>query len=129
MTQADLFTLYGALAAVAAITTALQAAVALLPLSQYDSVDGRKRASAKGEQAYNDAVRDATRYLLSGFLLTLGVVAVNGAVLVSWRYVALRLVPGPMWYLRLPFYAVAAAAVYLLVVAAVGLIRLSRARH
>ena len=129
MSEADLFALYGALAAVAAITTALQAAVALLPLSQYDSVDGRRRKSAPGEQAYNNATRDARGYYRSGWILNVGAVAVNAAVLVSWGYVAWQPVKGPSWFLWLPFCAVAAAAAFLVGVAATGLYRLHGVRR
>lgn len=129
MSETDLFTLYGALAAVAAITTALQAAVALLPLSQYDSVDGRRRNSAPGEQAYNNATRDARGYYRSGWILNVGAVAVNAAVLVSWGYVAWQPVKGPSWFLWLPFCAVAAAAAFLVGVAATGLYRLHGVRR
>jgi hypothetical protein len=129
MSQSDLFALYGALAAVAAITTALQAAVALLPLGQFDAVNERKRRSATGQQAYNDALLDAKRYYRAGWILNLGAVMVNAAVLVSWGYVAMRPVSGPSWFLRLPFYAVTAAATYLLLVASVGLCRLYGIRH
>ena len=128
MSETDLFTLYGALAAVAAITTALQAAVALLPLSQYDGVDARRRNSAPGQQAYNDATRDAKSYYRSGWILNLGVVAVNAAVLVSWGYVAWRPIKGPSWFLWLPFCAVAGAAACLVGVAATGLFRLHGVR-
>ena len=129
MSEADLFALYGALAAVAAITTALQAAMALLPLSQYDSVDGRRRHSAPGEQAYNNATRDARGYYRSGWILNVGAVAVNAAVLVSWGYVAWQPVKGPSWFLWLPFCAVAAAAAFLVGVAATGLYRLHGVRR
>jgi hypothetical protein len=49
---------------------------------------------------------------------------VNAAVLVSWGYVAILPIGGSSWFLRFPFYAVAAAATYLLAVAIVGLRRL-----
>ena len=129
MSEADLFALYGALAAVAAITTALQAAVALLPLSQYDGVDARRRNSAPGQQAYNNATRDARGYYRSGWILNVGAVAVNAAVLVSWGYVAWQPVKGPSWFLWLPFCAVAAAAAFLVGVAATGLYRLHGVRR
>jgi hypothetical protein len=129
MSRSDLFALYGALAAVAAITTALQAAVALLPLGQYDVVNERRRRSSPGQQAYNDAVVDAKRYHRAGWLLNVGAVGVNAAVLASWGYVVFRPVSGGSWFLRVPFYAVAIAATYLLVVAAVGLSRLHGIRH
>jgi hypothetical protein len=102
--------------------------VALLPLSQFDGVDARRRNSAPGQQAYNDATRDAKSYYRAGCLLNLGAVAVNAAVLASWGYVALRPVKGPSWFLWLPFLAVASAATYLAVVAATGLYRLHGVR-
>lgn len=128
MSESDLFALYGALAAVAAITTALQAAVALLPLGQYDNLHERRRTSVPGDQAYNDARFDAGRYYRQGWILNIGAVVVNAAVLVAWGYVATRPLRGPSWFLQLPFYAVAAAAVYLLVVAILGISRLRRIR-
>jgi hypothetical protein len=128
MSESDIFALYGALAAVAAITTALQAAVALVPLGQYDNVYERKRNSIPGDQAYNDARLDAKRYYRQGWILNIGTVIVNAAVLVSWGDVALKPVKGPSWFLQLPFYAVAVAAIYLLTVAILGLFRLRRIR-
>jgi len=126
MSESDIFALYGALAAVAAITTALQAAVALLPLGQYDNLYERRRNSVPDDQAYNDARLDAKRYYRQGWILNIGAVVVNAAVLVAWGYVALRPIRDPSWFLQLPFYAVAATAVYLLTVAILGIFRLRR---
>jgi hypothetical protein len=128
LTQADLFALYGGFAGVAAITTALQAAVALSPLSQFDDVSRRKRTNAPGTQAHNDARGDAGTYLRAAWLLNIGATTVNFAVLASWGYLVFALLHRPHWYLWLPFAAVTLAAIYLLVAAAVGIGRLCDAR-
>jgi hypothetical protein len=122
--SADSFALYGAFAGVAAITTALQAAVALQPLSQADDVGQRKRSSSPGEQPYSNAVTDAGTYIRGSILLNIGAIVVNVAVLITWGYLIFSVVPKKHWYLELPFLAVSGAALYLVVIAVVGIVRL-----
>ena|SRR5258708_7295840 len=124
LSQSDALASYGALAGVAAITTAILAVVALQPLSQADDVTRRMRASTQGQPPYTDAHNDAGTYFRAAVLLVAGGLVVNGAVLGSWGFVALEVVKSPPAYLLIPFAAVAAAYVYLGIAAVVGIKRL-----
>ncbi len=109
--------LYGALATVAAITTALQAAVGLTPLSDSSDIRRRKEGSSPGQPTYDKAKEDAGTRLQAAILLNVPALVVNGAVLASW--VGLGILQDG-WALWLPWAAVVAAAVFLAVCAAVG---------
>jgi hypothetical protein len=128
LSQSDIIAIYGAFAGVAAITTALQAAVALQPLSQSDDVNRRKRTNPPGTAEYNDARADAGTYWRGAWLLNVGGAAVNFAVLASWGYLVFGVIQQSRWFLWLPFIAVSIAAAYLVIVAAVGIGRLSGER-
>ena len=128
VSSSDAIAMYGALAAVAAITTALQALVALAPLSQLADIEQRKNASASGTAPYNMAKADARKYMIGAILLNTPAVLVNAAVIIGWAYVALDVVPILHPYLVLPFGAVCAAWLYLVIVAVVGVVRLNNAR-
>ena len=111
--------LYGALAGVAAITTALQAAVALQPLGSLTNTRERKRRSRPGDQAYNDARADASKAAWTALWLNIPAIVVNAAVLTAWGRIAIaRPRPGE-WEYWVPWVAVAAASVFLFVVALV----------
>lgn len=125
---ADAIAMYGALAGVAAITTALQALVALVPLSQVSDVEQRKNASGSGTAPYNIAKADAKKYMTGAILLNVPAALVNAAVIIAWGYVVLEVIPNLHPYLVLPFGAVCAAWLYLVIVAVIGVARLNNAR-
>lgn len=118
--------LYGALAGVAAITTALQAAVALQPLSALTDTKQRKRRSSKGQIEYNDARSDANKAVWTALWLNIPAVLVNTAVLASWWRVAVAKAKPDQWEYWLPWLAVVTAGVFLLTVAIVTLNKLRR---
>jgi hypothetical protein len=120
----DAIAVYGAFAGVAAITTALQAAVALQPLAQLDDVRHRKRDSNPGDARYTNAKDDAKTYFRGAILLSVGAVFVNAAVLTAWGYLVFAVVPTRHLYLELPFVAIGVAALYLIAVAIVGVVGL-----
>lgn len=128
VSSSDAIAMYGALAGVAAITTALQALVALPPLSQVADVDRRKKASNPGVAAYTDAKDDAKKFMIGAIVLNAPAALVNAAVIVAWAYVAVDVVPIVHPYLVLPFGAVCAAWLYLVIVAIIGVVRLNHAR-
>ncbi|MFF7124232.1 hypothetical protein [Streptomyces sp. NPDC008240] len=129
MTLTDEVALYTALATVAAITTALQASVALLLISQDDDVRKRKRRSTEGDQDWNDAKRDAGRYFWTGAPLNILTLLVSGTVLASWGGVLESFCSkDSRWYLSLPFIAVLVIWFVLLVVVIVYLARVRNAR-
>lgn len=109
--------LYGALATVAAITTALQAAVGLIPLSDSSEIRHRKEASSPGQPEYDKAKEDAGIRLRSAILLNVPVLLVNSAVLASWLGIG---IVHAGWALWVPWVAVVVAAVFLVICAAVG---------
>jgi hypothetical protein len=121
----DFLAIYAALGGVAAITIALQAATALMPLSQSDDIAQRGRANPAGTPGRTDLQRDARRFRRSAWLLTIGGVTINAAVLASWGFVAFAKVQPTEWFLWLPFVAVTAAFLYLIVVSGVGIKRLN----
>ncbi len=111
--------LYGALAGVAAITTALQAAVALQPLASLTNTRERKRRSHPGDQAYNDARADAGRAAWTALWLNIPAIVVNAAVLTAWGRIAIAQPRPGEWEYWVPWVAVAAASVFMFVVALV----------
>jgi hypothetical protein len=113
--------LYGALATVAAITTALQAAVGLTPLNDFSDLRRKMDDSSRGQPAYDKARSDAVTRLRAGILLNAPAAVVNAAVLLSW--VGLGIFQCG-WVLWLPWIAVLAAALFLLGCAAVGIWKL-----
>ena len=118
--------LYGALATVAAITTAIQAAVALVPLNDSADIKRRKESSTRGAADYARAETDAGTRLRTAVLLNIPAAGVNAAVLVSWAGIGIFCA---RWVLWLPWIAVAVAAVFLLVCAAVGAWKLNAQRR
>jgi len=116
--------LYGALATVAAITTALQAAVGLTPLNDSSDIRRRMAASSPGLSAYDRAKTDAESRLRADVLLNLPALSVNGAVLASWCGLGIL---HARWVLWLPWAAVVLAAIFLFVCAAIGSWSLARA--
>lgn len=109
--------LYGALAGVAAITTALQAAVALQPLTSLTYTRERKRRSKPGDIAYNDARSDAQKAAWTALWLNIPAIVVNAAVLASWGRIAIAVPKPGEWEYWLPWVAVAAASAFLFMVA------------
>jgi hypothetical protein len=109
--------LYAAVATVAAITTALQAAVGLVPLNDSTDIGRRMDSSSSGQPVYEKAKTDAGVRLRAAVLLNIPAVIVNAAVLAAW--LGLGIIHA-RWVLWLPWAAVVAAAVYLLVCAAIG---------
>jgi hypothetical protein len=116
--------LYGSLAGVAAITTALQAAVALQPLSALTDTRQRKRRTGKGQIDYNNARSDAKKAAWTALWLNIPGIAVNAAVLLSWWRVAVAKPKVGQWEYWLPWAAVAAASAFLLAVAIVTMVKL-----
>lgn len=116
--------LYGALAGVAAITTALQAAVALQPLSALTDTRQRKRRSTKGQIDYNNARSDAKKSAWAALWLNIPAVAVNVAVLLAWWRVAVDKPKPGQWEYWLPWAAIATASAFLLTVAIVTMLKL-----
>jgi hypothetical protein len=115
---------YAALAAVAAITTALQAAVALPPLTDSVEISRRVRESQQGTPARTNARNDAGRSALRGVMLNVPAAGVNGAVLAAWSTVAW--VGETPWSYYVPWLAVTSAAAFLLTAAGLGVWNLSR---
>jgi hypothetical protein len=118
--------LYAALAAVAAITTALQGAVALPPLTDSVGIQRRIRDSQPGTAARHNAHADAAKSAVRGAILNFAAAAVNGAVLAAWSTVAW---PGrEPWTYYVPWLAVACASGLLLATAAYAVWKLNEQR-
>ena|SRR5208282_4358511 len=118
--------LYGALATVAAITTALQAAVGLIPLTDSLVIDRRMESSSPKEAEYEKAKEDAGVRLWTAAFLNVPIVVVNGAVLASWLGLG---IVHDSWVLWLPWAAVLGAAVFLIGCAASGSWKLYDRNH
>lgn len=109
---------YAALGAVAAITTALQAAVALPPVTDSVEIRRRIRDSGEGTPGRKNARKDAGKSAIRGVVLNVPAAAVNGAVLAAWSTVAW---PGATpWSYYAPWLAVTAAAGFLVIAAGWG---------
>jgi hypothetical protein len=113
----DVSNVYGALANVAAITTALQAAVALQPLTQAVDISNRRRASRPGSSGRSDTIADAKRAKRSALVLNGPAVIVNAAVLAGWGKIAIGQTTTDNWELYVPWVAVSCAAVFLAICA------------
>jgi hypothetical protein len=116
--------IYGAIAGVAAITTALQSVVALQPLRSAIDIGRRKRSSSRGQAQYNDAKHDAGRDFF--ILLALNVIAagINGSVLAAWWKVGVAEVSPRDWEFWVPWLAVTLGSTALLITAALSIMRL-----
>jgi hypothetical protein len=120
----DVIAIYGALAAVCAITTAIQGALAVIPLPQIGDIENRKRNSGQGLAPYTDAKNDAKQLAKSNAILNTGAVITNAAVLCSWGYVSIVLVGASKWYLWLPFVSIAFTWFFMAVVSIYGCVKL-----
>src|SRR5512139_527580 len=107
--------LYSALATVAAITTALQGAVALSPLNESSSIGCMKKESSAGEHEWSKAKEEAKQRRNNSIVLNIPVLAVNITVLISWQGLGLLCA---RWELLMPWFAVAGSALFLLLCAA-----------
>ena len=113
---------YGALANVAAITTALQSIVALLALQR-----GLDLANVGGSRPTAEsaaAKRAASRNFWGQGVLNLVALFVNAAVLAAWFKVGVVPVCPEQWELWLPCAAVALGCIALTTTAVVGLTKL-----
>lgn len=117
---------YGALANVAAITTALQSAVALLPLSRAIGLARKKRDSLTTDPEYVDAKKEANRDFWVFLLLNIVSAGINGSVLAAWSKVGTADFVCDQWSYWLPWVAVAAGAGVLLITALGSLIWLGQ---
>jgi len=109
----DLIVLYSALAAVAAITTAIHAAVSLAPLSQVYNLRRRLQSSSAGTQEFNNVITDAQRNKRFYGWLGLVFAVINGAVIASWGNIVVTKMQ-PEWIFFVPWIAVAAVFLVLI---------------
>lgn len=102
--------IYGAVAGVAAITTALQSVIALLPLREAINIARRKRSVPIGHAPYNDARHDARRDFFILFILNFLAASIHAAVLAAWWKVGVAEVNPQQWEYWLPWAAVTVAS-------------------
>jgi len=123
----DQAALYAALAAVAAITTALQGLIVLQAISDWMRLDDAFRASGgKGTQAFEDAKRSAARSRTVFGVFGVVSSAINIAVLVGWYGVLPPTNIDLAWTLSVPYWAVAMTGALLSVAAITALTNLWR---
>lgn len=115
--------LYGALANVAAITTALQSIVSLLPLQR--AIDLQNKTDTPGTADYNDAKSAARRDFRINIVLCLIAFVINGSVLAAWFKVGVYVPDLCQWEYWLPWFAVFAGYMALSATAAYALRKLS----
>jgi hypothetical protein len=84
----DPVALYGALAAVAAITAALQTSATFAAYADVGSLESRYASAAPGSQELTDVQADARASLRRAVALNAPAVVVNAFVLASWGDVA-----------------------------------------
>lgn len=116
--------LYGAIAGVASITTALQSVVALLPLRSAIDVGRRRAASAPGYAPYNAARNEASRDFFIFLALNLVAIGINGSVLAAWWKVGVSDVSPNLWEYWVPWLAVVLGSGALFLTAVGSIIRL-----
>jgi hypothetical protein len=115
---------YGALANVAAITTALQSVVALLALQRGMEIGSRAAVPLTAE--YNAAKKAASRNFWGLGVLNLVALSVTVVVLAAWFKIGVWAVYRQQWELWAPCVAVAFGCLLLTGTAAVGLTKLCR---
>jgi hypothetical protein len=113
---------YGALANVAAITTALQSIVSLLPLQR--AIDLESKTDTPGTADYNDAKDAARRDFLMDIVLCLIAFVINASVLAAWFKVGVYIPDLTQWEYWLPWFAVFAGFLALSATAAYALRKL-----
>jgi hypothetical protein len=102
---ADPIALYGALAAVGAITAALQTSAVFASYADVNSIEDRFDRARPSTQDRADAVTDARSSLTRATLLNLPAVVVNALVLSAWGDVTLARAQRD-WVLVLPWAGV-----------------------
>jgi hypothetical protein len=113
--------LYGALATVAAITTALLSLVALLVLQRGTELKRITEDDGVDSAGYNRAKRVAWPNFWGHGVLNLVALIVNAAVVAAWWKIGVTPASDDQWQYWLPCYAVITATVVLIGPAAVGL--------
>jgi hypothetical protein len=116
--------LYGAIGGVAAITTALQSLVALLPLRSALDIRRIKTGSAPRQSAYVAAAGDASRDFFVFLALNVVAAIINGAVLAAWWKVGVSAVTVDLWEYWVPWTAVVVGSAVLFLTALGSLIGL-----
>jgi hypothetical protein len=101
----DPIALYGALAAVAAITTALQTTAAFASYADVGAIEGKFDASRPSTQERTNAIDDAKASLGRASVLNVPGVVVNGCVIAAWGDVTLVRAQAD-WVLILPWVGV-----------------------
>jgi hypothetical protein len=119
---------YSALATVAAITTAIQSFVALLPLQRSTDLANKQDGKQPSEQAYQNAKNDAKKEFRGHLLLNVVTFLVNGVVLAAWWKVGVLVALGRQWEYWAPWAAVVVAFGALSVTAFIGLKKLFKIR-
>jgi hypothetical protein len=104
--------LYGALAAVAAITTALQTSAVFASYADVGAIEARFDASRPSTQERVDAKNSAKVSLGRAVLLNVPGVAVNGCVIAAWGDATLVRTKAD-WVLILPWVGVLLTFVFL----------------
>jgi hypothetical protein len=120
---------YGALATVAAITTALQSVVAILPLQRSMELGDLTDNPVQGTAIYNDAKKAARRDFWRHGMLNAVAVLINGCVLAAWFKVGVYAARPDQWEYWLPWCAVAVGALALTITAVLSLWKLRRIAH
>lgn len=115
---------YGALANVAAITTALQSVVALFALQR--GMDIGNTPAVRHTSEYNNAKKAAARNFWGLGVLNFVALGVTVVVLAAWFKVGVWAVLPRQWELWTPCVAVAFGCLLLTVTAGVGLRKLRR---
>lgn len=116
--------IYGAVAGVAAITTALHSLIALQPLRSAIDTRRRKRSSSPGYAPYNDAKHDARRDFFVYLLLNIVAAAIHGSVLAAWWKVGVASATPSQWEYWLPWLAVTLGSAALFLTSVGSIVRL-----
>jgi hypothetical protein len=123
--MSELSDLYPALAAVAAITTALHTQIAV---GTFNECSGKVRVLATTdhtEAKYGNVARERGSVTVKNGLLNFPATVVNAFVIIAWGYLVYsQPAPADEWLYFLPWFGVAEAALFLFLLVASSLVAL-----
>lgn len=116
--------LYGALATVAAITTAIQTSIALDAFNKCSEKVALLDPTDKHEAAYGNVIRERVTFAWQNGLPNIPPNVVNAFVLIPWGYLVYNAREADVWLYFLPWLGVAIVALFLFLLVVTSILAL-----